>query len=152
MRLKRDANGNYSYQFVSDEDSIRQAQQDLADAQNSLYNFDKDAYKNNLNDMYSVWSEFQDKVAQAYKDYADDQDALQEHIALLQEQYGEKINYLTEQNLNIRTNLTDSAFNDLANLYNVDVSNFQNMTDEEKEKSPDLQSVVDAYHEIMMNK
>ena len=133
MRLKRDANGNYSYQFVSDEDSIRQAQQDLADAQNSLYNFDKDAYKNNLNDMYSVWSEFQDKVAQAYKDYADDQDALQEHIALLQEQYGEKINYLTEQNLNIRTNLTDSAFNDLANLYNVDVSNFQNMTDEEKD-------------------
>ena len=133
MRLKRDANGNYSYQFVSDEDSIRQAQQDLADAQNSLYNFDKDAYKNNLNDMYSVWSEFQDKVAQAYKDYADDQDALQEHIALLQEQYGEKINYLTEQNLNIRTNLTDSAFNNLANLYNVDVSNFQNMTDEEKD-------------------
>ena len=133
MRLKRDANGNYSYQFVSDEDSIRQAQQDLADAQNSLYNFDKDAYKNNLNDMYSVWSEFQEKVAQAYKDYADDQDALQEHIALLQEQYGEKINYLTEQNLNIRTNLTDSAFNDLANLYNVDVSNFQNMTDEEKD-------------------
>lgn len=133
MRLKRDANGNYSYQFVSDEDSIRQAQQDLADAQNSLYNFDKDAYKNNLNDMYSVWSEFQDKVAQAYKDYVDDQDALQEHIALLQEQYGEKINYLTEQNLNIRTNLTDSAFNDLANLYNVDVSNFQNMTDEEKD-------------------
>lgn len=133
MRLKRDANGNYSYQFVSDEDSIRQAQQDLADAQNSLYNFDKDAYKNNLNDMYSVWSEFQEKVSQAYKDYADDQDSLQEHIALLQEQYGEKINYLTEQNLNIRTNLTDSAFNDLANLYNVDVSNFQNMTDEEKD-------------------
>lgn len=133
MRLKRDANGNYSYQFVSDEDSIRQAQQDLADAQNSLYNFDKDAYKNNLNDMYSIWNEFQEKIAQAYKDYADDQDALQEHIALLQEQYGEKINYLTEQNLNIRTNLTESAFNDLANLYNVDVSNFQNMTDEEKD-------------------
>lgn len=133
MRLKRDANGNYSYQFVSDEDSIRQAQQELADAQNSLYNFDKDAYNNNLNEMYSVWSEFQEKIAQAYKDYADDQDALQEHITLLQEQYGEKINYLTEQNLNIRTNLTDSAFNDLANLYNVDVSNFQNMTDEEKD-------------------
>ena len=133
MRLKRDANGNYSYQFVSDEDAVRQAQQELADAQNSLYNFDKDAYKNNLNDMYSTWNEFQEKVAQAYKDYADDQDALQEHIALLQEQYGEKINYLTEQNLSIRGNLTESAFNDLANLYNVDVSNFQNMTQEEQD-------------------
>lgn len=133
MRLKRDANGNYSYQFVSDEDAVRQAQQELADAQNSLYNFDKDAYKNNLNDMYSTWNEFQEKIAQAYKDYADDQDALQEHIALLQEQYGEKINYLTEQNLSIRGNLTESAFNDLANLYNVDVSNFQNMTQEEQD-------------------
>ncbi len=132
MRLKRDANGNYSYQFVSDEDSIRDAEQELAAAKNELYNFDKSAYQNNLNEMYSTWNEFQQKIADAYKTYAGDQDALNEHIALLQEQYGEKINYLTEQNLNIRGNLTNSAFEELANMYGTDISNFQNMTEEEK--------------------
>ena len=33
-----------------------------------------------------------------------------------------------------------------------DADRVARMTDEEKEKSPDLQSVIDAYHEIMMNK
>ena len=133
MRLKRDASGGYSYQFVSDEDAVRQAAQELADAQNDLYNFDKSAYQNNLNDMYSTWDEFQSKIAEAYKTYANDQDALQQHIMLLQEQYGERINYLTEQNLNLRNNVTESAFDDLANLYAEDVDRFRSMTEEEKD-------------------
>ena len=33
-----------------------------------------------------------------------------------------------------------------------DADRVARMTDEEKEKSPDLQSVIDTYHEIMMNK
>lgn len=133
MKLKRDANGNYSYQFVSDEDSILQAQQDLAEAQNKLYNFDKDAYQQNLDEIYSIWSEFQQKVADAYTKFADDQEALSEYIALLQEQYGEKINFLTEQNLSIRENLQESAFTELANMYETDVTNFQGMSDDEKD-------------------
>ena len=132
MRLKRDSQGNYSYQFVSDEDEIRQAQQDLAEAQNALYNFDKDAYQENLDNIYSVWNEFQEKIADAYKTYADDQDALTEHVALLQEEYGERINALTEENLTIRDNLTNSAFMELANYYDEDLANLESMTEEEK--------------------
>ena len=44
MRLRRDANGNYSYEFVADEDAVSSAEQDLAAAENDLYNFDKDQY------------------------------------------------------------------------------------------------------------
>jgi aspartokinase len=40
MRLKRDASGNYSYQFTVDEEAIDQAQNNLDKAQNDLYNFD----------------------------------------------------------------------------------------------------------------
>ena len=133
MRLNRDANGNYSYQFVSDEDSMLQAQQDLAAAQNELYNFDKEAYQQNLDEAYSTWSEFQQKITDAYIEFADDQDALSARIALLQEQYGEQTNSLTEQNLNIRGNLQDSAFTNLAAMYETDVSNFQSMSNEEKD-------------------
>jgi len=33
-------------------------QQNLLNAQNELYNFDKDRYKSNLEDMFSAWKEF----------------------------------------------------------------------------------------------
>jgi hypothetical protein len=41
MRLKRDSQGNYSYQYVADQDKIAEAGQKLAKAENDLYNFDK---------------------------------------------------------------------------------------------------------------
>ena len=40
---------------------------------------------------------------------------------------------MTEQNATVRENLHESAFDDLARLYDVDVANFQDMSDEEKE-------------------
>ena len=45
MRLRRDAQGNYSYQYVADTDEISNAQQAVNDLQNQLYNLDKEAYK-----------------------------------------------------------------------------------------------------------
>lgn len=52
---------------------------------------------------------------------------------LLQTQYGELINGLVEQNTTVRNNLQESAFEDLSRLYETDISNFQDMSDEEKE-------------------
>ena len=48
MRLRRDSQGNYRYQFVADEDQINQAQQNLYSAYNELYNFDKSRYTETL--------------------------------------------------------------------------------------------------------
>ena len=62
MRLRRDAQGNYSYQFVADQDAISQAEQEVAAAQNDLYNLDKDKYQENLDEIYEVYVEFQEKL------------------------------------------------------------------------------------------
>lgn len=59
--------------------------------------------------------------------------ARSERELLLQNQYEQLINGLTEQNATVRENLHESSFDDLARLYDVNVSNFQNMSDEEKE-------------------
>lgn len=50
---------------------------------------------------------------------------------LIQEQYGELINGLVEQNLDIRANLQDSAFEDLSRLYDEDIEKYRNMSNEE---------------------
>jgi hypothetical protein len=61
MRLKRDTQGNYSYQYVADQNSIADAESALATAQNDLYNFDKDRYNQNLSDMLSSYKDYMSK-------------------------------------------------------------------------------------------
>ena len=131
MRLRRDSQGNYSYQFVSDQDEIGNLKDELQDLYNQLYNFDLDAYKENLDSLLSAWTEYQEKMAEA----AQINDPVQraEKEALIQEQYGDLINGLVEQNETLRLNLHESAFTELADLYDIDVSNFQKMTDDEKD-------------------
>ena len=54
MRLRRDSQGNYRYEYTADGDQIGQLQDELNDMYNSLYNFDKARYQDNLNQMYDV--------------------------------------------------------------------------------------------------
>ena len=131
MRLRRDSQGNYRYEYTADGDQIGQLQDELNDMYNSLYNFDKARYQDNLNQIYSVWAEFQEKMAEAAQ--INDPELRAEKELLLQTQYGELINGLVEQNATVRVNLNESAFEDLAVLYDTDLSNFQNMSDQEQE-------------------
>lgn len=119
MRLRRDANGNYSYQFVSDEEANRQAMQELADAQNQLYNFDKDAVKDNLEQIAKVTEEYQSKVAEIYKTYGKDSEEAVERISVLTEQYNKKVNTLTGQNAQYRAELLSSAGAEMEKYYGV---------------------------------
>lgn len=126
MRLRRDSSGNYSYQFVADQDSIGQAQQELDDAKNSLYNMDKDAYRENQQAILDAYTEYQEKMRDAANLSAEERE-------LIEEQYNEKINGLLEENNVIRNNLGESAFDELAQLYNSDEANFRTMSQNEKD-------------------
>jgi hypothetical protein len=68
MRLKRDSQGNYSYQYVADNNAVDDARDNLAQAQNDLYNFDKERYQSVLDDMLNAWKDFQSD----YKDILED--------------------------------------------------------------------------------
>lgn len=109
MRLRRDAQGNYTYQYVSDEDAVVQAQQELDEARNSLYNMDKDAYKENLDAVYKYYVDFENAMKELYADASLTEEEREKRKLLLVEHYNELINgVLTENNI-IRNNLQDSA-------------------------------------------
>ena len=130
MRLKRDSQGNYSYQFIADEDAVGKAEDELAAAQNELYNFDKENYINNLDELYAAYEEYQQKMFEAAQ--INDPDERAQKELLINEQYGELINGLVEQNQTIRSNLHESAFDELARLYKTDVENYRRMSEEER--------------------
>ena len=54
MRLRRDSQGNYRYEYTADSDQVSSIQDELGDLYNSLYNFDKSKYQENLNQLYSI--------------------------------------------------------------------------------------------------
>ena len=132
MRLKRDSQGNYSYEYVADQGDIAEAEQGLAAAQNDLYNFDKDRYQSNLDDMLSAWQEFQERYKEIVTDVSLSEEERVANLALLREQYGQYINDKTAENLVVRTNLMESAFADIAAIYDTDVENYNQMADNEK--------------------
>lgn len=131
LRLRRDSQGNYTYQYVADEDEISKLQDEVAAAQNELYNFDLEQYKDKLEQVYDVYEEFQDKMKEAAQ--INDPEERAERELLLQQQYGELINGLIEQNEDIRNNLYESAFAELSALKQKELTDFTNLTQAEKD-------------------
>lgn len=132
MRLKRDSQGNYSYQYVADNNAVDDARDNLAQAQNDLYNFDKERYQSVLNDMLAAWKDFQSEYKEILEDTSLAEEERIEKLALLREEYGEYINDKTAQNAEARNNLMESAFADMAALYNTDVANYNQMSIDEQ--------------------
>ena len=70
MRLRRDSQGNYTYQYVADEQKLSDLQSALADAQANLYNMDKEEYRKVLEDLYNVQKDYLTRVAELRKEMA----------------------------------------------------------------------------------
>lgn len=131
LRLRRDSQGNYTYQYTQDDDQVASIQQEIADLYNQLYNLDADAYKDNLNELYSVWSEFQERMAEAAQINDPEQRAAKE--LLIKEQYSDLINSLVEKNENLQANMYQSTMSHLFDLYNQNIANYEDMSVEQKE-------------------
>lgn len=131
MRLRRDSQGNYRYEYVADNDAIDQARDELEKLKNDLYNFDKAQYEESLGEMYDTWVEYQDALKEAAQ--INDPEERAEKEALIKEKYGDIINNMLAENAVIRQNLEQSAFEDLALLYDKNLEDYTNMTDAEKD-------------------
>ncbi len=126
MRLRRDAQGNYSYQFVADENKVSDAQQDLLAAQNDLYNFDKERYQQTLDDILSIYQEYQQKMLEAAQ--INDPIARAEQEKLITEQYQQLMLAIAADNETAKQNLGMSTTEALQGQYDINRSNFEAIT------------------------
>ena len=115
MRLRRDAQGNYSYQFTADADLIKQTQQELLDVQQQLYNLDKDNYQSQLNEMYGYYVEWQEKLAEVAM--IKDVDERNRTAALVNDYYTKLMQNANDQAQIAKTNLDELVEGPLADFY-----------------------------------
>ena len=68
LRLVRDSQGNWNYQYTADAEQIAQAEQDLLDAENNWYNIAKDQVTDVTEEILSTWQDCYDDINGIYSD------------------------------------------------------------------------------------
>lgn len=68
MRLTRGPDGTYSYQYVADDLAITEAEDKLNQVSQELYQLDYEKYQEDLDNFYDLYTEYLDKMEQAWAD------------------------------------------------------------------------------------
>ena len=90
LRLRRDSQGNYTYQYVADENDVLKAQNDVDIAKNNLYNMDRDRAQEMTEKQLSAEEEYAQKYADLQEQFIDDEEGrLAAEAELYDAYYGE---------------------------------------------------------------
>ena len=68
MKLTRNAEGNWSYQYVANQEDVKQKQQELLDAENEWYEKSKDNQRRTKDTILSTWQEVIPQMKEILKD------------------------------------------------------------------------------------
>lgn len=122
MRLKRDANGNYSYQYVADSSATASLEQEIADLNNQIHNLDKDALRNNLDEFLQLYQEFQEEMI-AIEEAGGTEEEKEEKRLALRKLYGERANDLLRENNHLMQQLDQKTIKAIQGHWDIGIQN-----------------------------
>lgn len=132
MKLTRGADGNWSYQYVADQDDILAKQQDLSSSYNDLYQLANTAYEENLKSMVDLQQWYLEKGQEIASNDTLTEEQKQIKFDELRTQYLDKYKLLAEENTLYRNHLNEASAAMMLNIYNQDQTAYESMTEEEK--------------------
>ena len=134
LRLTRDSQGNWNYQYTADAGKIADAEQQLAQATNDWYNIAKQQVEDVTGEIISTWTECQSAIEEIYSDMTLTDEERSARAQEIYKYYTDKIKYL-ENEKNIAVNDMTAAGNAsmLASMMtsSADISDLTGMTAEE---------------------
>ena len=133
MRLRRDTQGNYRYEYIADSEQLNKSKQEISDFYNQLYNLDAKKYSENLDKVYNLTKEAEDRVQELYEDTTLSNEERQERILETTQYYGELIDQLIADNEIIKQNLNESTMSELFDLYDINKDNYAEMTNTQQD-------------------
>ena len=144
LRLRRDSQGNYTYQYVADEDNIQEKTQEYLKALNDYRTTANDSLHQDLEDMKNYYLEFLEKAQDAQMKYGDDAEALAAEMERLTEMYlGEPDGYIFALHEDALSSMTDAQEAMFANLYGLNDTLSEDLF--KKFLGPDSEMVAAAY-------
>lgn len=96
LRLRRDSQGNYTYQYTANQEEIDKAQGEVDIAKNNLYNMDKDRTNEMVDQTLQLYKDFAAEREAILNDpqYINNQEAMNIKLEELQKKYWDKDNGL----------------------------------------------------------
>ena len=127
LRLVRDRQGNWNYQFTANEDDVLDKEKDLINTENEWYNIAKQQTKQTTGEIIAAWQECQEELSKIYSDIGNfvmneetgklelTEEANQRAIDLY-EFYVKKIQYLEQEQQIARNDMTEAGNQSMIHL------------------------------------
>ena len=87
MKLTRDTSGNWTYQYVADEEEVTNKRQELLDAYNNLYEIADEAYKHAMELAMEMYEGYKDKIVEIAEDTTISEEEKLQKMQELRDQY-----------------------------------------------------------------
>lgn len=133
MKLTRGTDGNWSYQYVADEEAISDAQQSLLDASHNLYQLANDAYQENLKNLIDLEQNYLESYRKILEDENLSNEERDKKLRILADNYYKDYEILAKENALYRDDLAKSSAGLLLSIYKTDEESLSGMTSRERE-------------------
>lgn len=128
MRLVRDRQGNWNYQFTANPDEITKAEQGVLDAQNEYYNIAKNQTKDLANEIIQTKKDFGDAITDLYNDTTLTTEERNAKIVEIQDYYNQRMKYLYDE-MGIAVNdMTQAGIESIGKFENSYAEDLEDMT------------------------
>ena len=145
VRLVRNSQGNWDYQYTADQGAIDDATQDYNNAAQEYYNIAKDQVKDITQEIVATWEECNERIKEIYEDESLTVAEREAAIAEIREFYSEKILYLEEQKNNALQDMT-AAGGEIIGQYG---NTYQDVIDLMKDGTADFNEAFNEYLDDM---
>ncbi len=116
LRLVRDRQGNWNYQYTSNPEDIADKQQELLEAENKWYNIAKQQVNDVTQEIIDTWQECQEKIKEVYSDMTLTDQERADRAAEIYDYYAEKIKYLENEKQIAIADMTEAGNKDLFDM------------------------------------
>ena len=153
MKLTRGADGNWSYQYVANEEEVQNKQQELLDATNNYYKIAKEGFENNLEEIITLYAEYQQKMMDLeFNRHTMTDEEYEKQKTLISDTYISSINKKTSALGDFKNNIADATLKSILNSYQVNLESYEWMTEEEKSLLDELKNGILTSYDEMLNK
>lgn len=150
MKLVRDSNGNWTYQYVADVDDITSKEQDLLEAKYEYRKLAQEAYKENINSYGDIYSEMSEKINELF----DSGLTVEAFGSSLQEIYSKYTPYLISLGEQIREYEQENSvggYGVLEEAFKQDNIHWEYFTDEQREAIEEIRKNSPSDFESIRN-
>lgn len=156
VRLVRDDQGNWNYQFTADQGAIDDAQSQYNQAMNDWYNTAKDQVKNISNEIVNMKKEASDAVKEIYDDLTLTSEEREAKLEEIRQYYNERAKYLYAEQKEAIADMNEAgtaSIDDFSNSYAEDLidmtDNLENFKSNFKNYFNDCEDALDDYNDTV---